>query len=164
MTNTVNLNVSTLRARTIYDRLMALPRDKDLSNNEWTRRAKVNTSFFTNLKNGSEPSVGNLRAILTVVGVSLPEFFVNEAEGRLVKTPTAEQLEAAIGAVLPGLPRNPDKRAQYLAEAVQSVLELPVGTPSNVVQVDLRGMVEERRAQQLRESNKSSGSALPRTG
>lgn len=164
MTNTVKINVSAFRARALYERLMALPRDKDLSNNEWTRRAKVNTSFFTNLKNGSEPSVGNLRAILEVVGVSLPEFFLDEAQGRLAKTPTVAQLAAAIEAVLPGLPRNLDKRAQYLAEAVQSVLELPVGTPSNVVQVDLRAMVEEKRAQQLRESNKSSGSALPRTG
>lgn len=110
------------RARAIYGRLMSLERPGNLSNNEWAKKAGVNTSFFTNLKNGSEPSVGNLRTVLGAVGVSLPEFFAEEAMGRLIFSPSMEELIQAIADALPGLPRTPGKRARYLAEVVQASL------------------------------------------
>ncbi|MFD1951353.1 hypothetical protein ACFSGX_11320 [Sphingomonas arantia] len=95
------------------------------SNSEWTARSGVNSSFFTNVKNGSEPSVGNLRAVLEAIDITLPEFLLHEARGRLMKVPSQEALARAIQDVLPGLPRRPEKRAAYLAEALISVLALP---------------------------------------
>lgn len=116
---------ATRRAKEIYERLMALPRPEQLSNNEWAARAGVNTSFFTNLRRGSEPSVGNLRSVLEVVGISLPEFFLFEAQGRLVPAPAHEDLIEAFLLALPGLPRRQDRRAEYLSQVVQDVLALP---------------------------------------
>lgn len=113
-----------LRAREIYEKLMKLPRPDALSNNEWAKRAGVNTSFFTNLRNGSQPGVVNLEAVLRVVDISLPEFFLGNGVGQLTYLPSVQDLEGAMRAALPGLPRSPDRRAEYLAEVVLSVLAL----------------------------------------
>lgn len=161
---TVKMNTSALRAKTIYDRLMSLPRDGSLSNNEWAKKAGVNTSFFTNLKNGSEPSIGNLRAVLAAANVSIPEFFASEAEGRLIPAPSKDFLEAAIREVLPGLPRNQDKRAEYLAEALLHALELHPDHLSNIVTLDFRDLAEKRKAAEAPCSTSSAESSLPRTG
>lgn len=118
------------RAKAIYDRLMLIDRPAGLSNNEWAAKAGVNTSFFTNLRNGSEPSVGNLRAVLEVVGLSLPEFFASEAAGRLIFAPDERQLIGAIRDALPGLPKRHDRRAEYLADVVQAVLRIPLDRPA----------------------------------
>jgi hypothetical protein len=116
----------------IYTQLMDIDRPVGLSNNDWAKRAGVNTSFFTNLKNGSEPSVGNLRAVLSVVDISLPEFFAQEAEGRLIRPPSQADLEDAIRRALPAMPRKPETRARYLAEVVSAILALPARRPSIV--------------------------------
>ncbi|WP_156878157.1 hypothetical protein [Sphingopyxis sp. QXT-31] len=116
---------SARRAREIYDRLMSLPRPDGYSNNQWASDAGVNTSFFTNLKNGSEPSVGNLRSVIEVQGITLPEFFLGEAHGRLSPTASVERLERAILEALPDAPKRYDKRARYLAEVVSQILQLP---------------------------------------
>lgn len=113
------------RAREIYERLMRLPRPTDISNNTWAAEAGVNTSFFTNLRNGSEPSIGNLRKVLEVVDVSLPEFFLSEADGRLIPAVSKETLETALLEALPDAPRRLDKRARFLAEVVSQILQLP---------------------------------------
>lgn len=124
-----------LRARALHARLMALPRPReDYSNNDWTAEAGVSTSFFTNMqgrsKPASEPSVGNLRLVLEAVGSTLPEFFADEAQGRLIARPTRQELEQAIADALPGLPKQADKRPGYLAEAVLNVLALPKSRPA----------------------------------
>lgn len=113
------------RAREIYDRLMALPRPEDMSNNTWAAKAGVNTSFFTNLRNGSEPSIGNLRKVLEAVDASLPEFFLSEAAGRLMPAVSREELEKALSEALLDAPKRADKRARYLAEVVLQILQLP---------------------------------------
>jgi hypothetical protein len=56
-------------AARIYGKLCRLKPD-DLSFADWTKRAELNTSFFTNLKNGSDPSVTNLHSALDVIGVT----------------------------------------------------------------------------------------------
>lgn len=115
------------RAVAIYNRLMALPRPSDISsNNAWTDKAGVSTSFFTNMqgkkKAASEPSIGNLRSVLEAAGSSLPEFFLHEAQGRVIPAPTKQALEQAIEKVLPRLPKK--DRAEFLAEAVIGALGL----------------------------------------
>ena len=123
-------------AKEMYRRLLAL-RDEvqpSMSNNKWTSEAGVSTSFFTNMqgesKAASEPSISNLRAVLSVLGISLPEFFAQEAQGRLVHAPNEQALIHAFSDALPDLPRNAGARAAYLASTVQRLLELPESRPS----------------------------------
>lgn len=126
------------RAKELYRRLMKL-RDcvqPELSNNEWTRKAGVSTSFFTNMqgvrKSASEPTVGNLRLVLEAIGVSLPEFFVNESGGRLMVRPSEQALTRAFVDALTGdgLPRKRDAQAAYLASTVLKLLALPEDRPA----------------------------------
>ena len=116
------------RSRVLYARLMALKPD-DLSERAWLRNAGVNSSFFSNLRNkGAEPTIGNLRAVLEAIGLTIPEFFVSEAQGRLFPAPSEQELTEAIRRVLPGLPAttpSSDRRAEYLAATVLDVLGLP---------------------------------------
>jgi hypothetical protein len=114
------------RAAEIHRRLAAL-RPPELSERQWTIRAGVSPSFFTNLAGAkkSEPSVGNLRSILAAIDVTLPEFFADEAKGRLVPAPTRQALEAAIADALPAMPRAPGRRAAYLAATLEALLKLP---------------------------------------
>ena len=112
-------------ANAIYERLMKLRRTEDMSNNEWAKRAGVNTSFFTNLRKGSDPSIGNLRAVLAVAGVSLPEFFLDEASGRLILPPDVSALGGALADAISSMPRRADRRASYLAEILSGILALP---------------------------------------
>lgn len=124
------------RARALYRRLMALARPAALSsNNKWTEQAGVSTSFFTNMQGGtkpaSEPSIGNLRRVLEAAGTTIPEFFAEEAEGRLVPAPTRQALETAIRNAWPSMPRDPGKRPGFLAEVVLRELALPSDRPSS---------------------------------
>jgi len=125
------------RAKAIYARLMRL-KQPAMSNNDWTKKAGVSTSFFTNMqgikKAASEPSIGNLRLVLEAAGSSLPEFFIAEAKGRVVPTPTRPALIEAFREALPQLPRSADTRAEYLAEVVERILVLPsdlIAMPAN---------------------------------
>lgn len=115
-------------ARDIAKRLRQLDVPAALrdSNNEWCRRAGVNTSFFTALNKGSDPSVNNLRRILRAAGSSLPEFFLHEASRDLARRPTKQELENALLEAFDGpIPKSPGRRAEYLAEVVERLLELP---------------------------------------
>lgn len=123
------------RAVRLYAMLMAL-KPANLTERQWTKKAGVSGSFFTNLKGGSEPSIGLLRQVLNAVGVSLPEFFVQEAEGRLVQAPNEQELAAAIERVLPGLPLAADKRAEFLASTVSGVLRLPASMRTRIANDD----------------------------
>lgn len=120
----------------IYRRLMALKEatGDGRSNNKWATEAGVNTSFFTNIgagtKEPSDPAVNNLRLILDAINSSLPEFFLHEAQGRVVAAPTRQALEKAFVEALPDLPRNADARASYLASTVLQLLGLPENRPA----------------------------------
>jgi transcriptional regulator with XRE-family HTH domain len=114
-----------VRAAQIYEKLMALPRPDNLSNNVWAFRAGVNSSFFVNMRKGSEPSVASLRKVLNVVGVSLSEFFADESEGRMIAAPDVEFLSELLETLLANAPRRQDRRAAFLAEALSQALALP---------------------------------------
>lgn len=97
---------------------------------QWCKAAGVSSSFFSNLrgtptKGPSDPSVGKLRAMLEAAGVTLSEFFAEESQGRVTLMPTKPTLEQLIAAALPGRPRQDDRLAEYLAETVLELLELP---------------------------------------
>lgn len=117
------------RAKALYERLMQI-RPEGLSNNQWTAKAGVSTSFFTNMqgrnKPASEPSIGNLRLVLKAIGMTLPEFFLDEAPGQYVRLPTKRALERVLAEALDELPSQPDRHPEYVAEAVLRVLA-PLG-------------------------------------
>jgi hypothetical protein len=100
------------------------------SERQWVEASGVSSSFFTNLRGSeskapSDPSVGNLRLVLEAGGSSIPEFFLEEAQGRLVRPPTRSELEAAFRDALDDLPARRERRAEYLASVVESLLRLP---------------------------------------
>jgi len=124
------------RAKVIYQRLMDLPRDESFaSNNNWTKKAGVSTSFFTNLqgtkKPASEPSIGNLRAVLEAAGSSIPEFFLHEAKHRLARAPTRQAIEQALLDAWDEAPPEQERRIAYLASTVLRLLELPADQPAS---------------------------------
>jgi hypothetical protein len=100
------------------------------SERQWTIDAGVNNSWFSNLrgtptKPPSDPSIDSLRAILDARGVTLAEFFLDEAQGRVARIPNRQALERAILDALPQLPGKSLARAQYLVQVVAGVLALP---------------------------------------
>jgi hypothetical protein len=118
-------------ALTIAERLEDV-KPSDLSERQWTQKAGVSPSFFSNLrgtptKPPSDPSVDQLRQVLRVVRVSLAEFFLPEADGALARAPSRRAVEQAIADALPSLPSKAADRARYLAEVVAGVLALPSG-------------------------------------
>lgn len=148
---------ATRSARGIYDRLMALPRDEGLSNNEWAKKAGVNTSFFTNLRNGSDPSVNNLRSVLSVLNYSLPEFFLDESRGRVLNKPSQQQVESALAQALTTLPKRADRRASYLAEVVLQILG-PRGIDlASQPNRDDQGAIGDAEAPVIRHATKTAG-------
>ena len=124
-------NLAEASARGIAERFrsMGVP-DAFRSERQWVEKAGVSSSFFTNLRGSetkapSDPSVGNLRLVLEAGGSSIPEFFADEARGRLVRPPTRQELEAAFRDALDALPARKERRAEYLASVVESLLRLP---------------------------------------
>lgn len=152
------------RARDTYQRLMVLKESvkPEMSNNEWTKKAGVSTSFFTNMqgntKPASEPTVGNLRAVLAVMGVSLPEFFLAEAKGRLAPVPTQQVLERALADAWAGkMPRTQAGRISYLASVVRQLLQLPAPLPTTAGANDDSEAVVPGEAAPTRRATKRAG-------
>jgi hypothetical protein len=102
---------------------------------QWLIEAEVSPSFFSNLrgtptKPPSVPSVENLSKVLKVANVTLSEFFLPDAHGKVALAPTAQELEKALRYALMSLPKRPSDRPAYLLEAVQGVLGLPADRPA----------------------------------
>jgi hypothetical protein len=121
-------------------RELGLP-ERFRSERQWVEAAGVSSSFFTNLRGSdtkppSDPSVGNLRLVLEAGGSSIPEFLADEANGRLVRPPTRPELEAAFRDALDDLPARRERRAEYLASVVESLLRLPQGRPASKAGAD----------------------------
>jgi len=117
-----------LSALTIAARLAQNPHP--ISERQWTKDAEVSPSFFSNLrgtptKPPSDPSVDQLRKMLSVRGLNLAEFFLEEARGKLVRVPTKQALEQALADVWEGLPKGRDRQIAYVAENVLRALQLP---------------------------------------
>ena len=124
-------NLAEASARAIAERFrrLGLP-ERFRSERQWVEAAGVSSSFFTNLRGNetkppSDPSVGNLRRVLDAGGTSLPEFFADEASGRVVRPPTRQELEEAFREALDDLPARKERRAEYLASVVERLLRLP---------------------------------------
>lgn len=126
-------------ALAIAERLAAIPRN--ISERQWTMDAGVSPSFFSNLrgtptKPPSDPSVDQLRQILSVRGVTLSEFFLPEASSRVVRVPTQRDVERAFERALAGLPAKQSARPAYLASVVAGALGLPASLPPTEDEAD----------------------------
>lgn len=102
---------------------------------QWLAEAEVSPSFFSNMrgtptKPPSVPSVENLSKVLKVANVTLSEFFLPDARGKVALAPTVQELEQALRYALMSLPKKPSDRPAFLLEALQGVLGLPAGRPS----------------------------------
>lgn len=119
------------RAREIHRRLMQI-QPEGLTERQWTIKAGVSSSFFTNLlgnekKPPSEPSIGNLRAVVEAAGSTLSEFFLSEARGRVIPNPPEEDAIEVFRDLVARMPKRPDARARFLNENVRRLLGLPPG-------------------------------------
>jgi hypothetical protein len=138
-------------ARAIAERFrkMGVP-EPFRSERQWVSAAGVSSSFFTNLRGSetkapSDPSIGNLRLVLEAAGSSIPEFFAEEAQGRMVRPPTRQELEEALRDALDALPARKERRAEYLASVVEQLLRLPQSRPASRAAADA-GATDDRKA------------------
>ncbi len=138
----------------LYAQLMRI-KPAGLTERQWTIKAGVSPSFFVNLRGSatkppSEPTIGNLRAVVEATGVSLLDFFALEASVRMV--PTKQALEKALSEVLDRLPNEPEDRLAYLATNLSGALALPESyasseeTPDRIETVDSEEGYAPRRA------------------
>lgn len=100
------------------------------SERHWADKAGVSASFFSNLrgtptKPPSVPSVKQLADVLKVVNVTLSEFFLPDARGRVGRVPSEQALERRLSMALVELPKKPADRLPYLLDTVLGVLGLP---------------------------------------
>lgn len=106
--------------------MFARAKPDDLSWRQWTIQADVSGSFFTDVKNGIDPSIGRVERVVNAIGLSLVDFF----EGRLpadVVASSDETLVQTLRVAIQDMPRgSADKRAQYLAEYLSTALGLPI--------------------------------------
>lgn len=118
------------RAAALYDRLADM-KPADWSFNEWTDKAGVNSSFFTNMKKGSAPSVFNLEAILRPLDLTLSEFFGANNPARMTLA-NEEVLWPVLGGMLgEALGREPtESQLRVIASALPRVLELVAKLPA----------------------------------
>lgn len=149
------------RALEINDRLMDL-KPTDLSEAQWCKRAGVSGSFFTNMrgKKGSppsEPSLKNLIAVLDVINVTLPEFFLREGQGRVIPNPPEEDTVAAYRDLIQRLPKGADAGARFLNRNVRKLLGLPPGPRLADPELGLEGDAPEEAAP-VRSATKKAGS------
>lgn len=102
---------------------------------QWLLAAGVSSSFISNLrgtptKAPADPSVSSLRTVLSAGNITLPEFFLDEARGRVIQAPTKQALEEALADAMPQLPRRVEDRPSYLAQVVLDALALPADRPA----------------------------------
>lgn len=124
------------RAKDLAERFSAI-RPDELSERQLCLKAGVSLSFFSNLRGAgkkppSEPTIGNVRDVLRVLGTTIPEFFIEEARGRVIAIPAKKKLEEVLAGALENLPRRVDRRPAYLASVVLRALELPEAGQANL--------------------------------
>lgn len=105
------------------DAMLSRVKPVDLTERGWLLAAKVNTSFFTDLRNkGTAPSIDKVERLARVAGLSLAEFVAGKKPDEAI---SASQLEQAILDSFPLPPLPFDRQAAYLADVVLDVLGLP---------------------------------------
>ena len=79
-------------------------RPSDLNWAEWSRRARVSTSYFQDLKKGKTPSIDRLTRILGAIGMTLSDFHALESERDGAPILRVDSPRAAF--IAPGDPRD----------------------------------------------------------
>ena len=113
------------------DRLLEQVRPAELSERQFCLQSKVSTSFFTDLRNGTEPGIDRVERLANRAGLRLSQLVEGAdhlASGRLavpMVLPSEERLTAMMSALLKsvGLDREADARAGELAQLLPTALE-----------------------------------------
>lgn len=103
------------------DAMLGRIKPDDMSERGWLLAAQVNTSFFTDLRKGTVPSIDKVERLARAAGLSLAEFV---SDGERVGV-SASHLHKAIQEALPLPPFPPERQAAYLADIVLDILGLP---------------------------------------
>ena len=77
----------------------------------------------------TERVLKNISAVLEAAGSSLPEFFLDQAGGRVIPRPNRRAVEEALRDALDDLPARKDRRVEYLMTTFAPLLQLPEGPP-----------------------------------
>jgi transcriptional regulator with XRE-family HTH domain len=113
------------------DHLLELARPAGLSERQFCIQSKVSTSFFTDLRNGRDPSIDRVERLANRAGLRLSQL-VDGADatraGRLavpIALPSEERLADMMSALLKsvGLEKEADARAGELAQLLPTALE-----------------------------------------
>lgn len=101
--------------------LLAGAKPADLSERQWCLKAGVSTSFFTDIRKGTVPSIDKVERMANAAGQSLAEFVTGASPERV----SEQELRRAIldAFPLPSVP--PEQQASYLADIVLKILALP---------------------------------------
>lgn len=103
------------------DALLSRAKPADLSERQWCLKAGVSTSFFTDVRKGTVPSIDKVERMANAAGQSLAEF----VSGGPQKGVNAARLQKAILDAFPLPPLPFDQQAGYLADVVLDILGLP---------------------------------------
>lgn len=122
------------------DAMLSRVKPDELTERGWLLAAKVNTSFFTDLRNkGTAPSIDKVERLARIAGLSLAEFVAGKKPDEAI---SASQLEQAILDSFPLPPLPFDRQAAYLADVVLDVLGLPPAEQTNLASAESHEGVE----------------------
>jgi hypothetical protein len=112
----------------LYDRLRRI-QPSDLNDRQWCIAGKVSTSFFTDVRNGTIPSIDKVERMVNVAGMTLTDFV---SDGELRRGFSVDQLRSAFQDALPLPVGSLERQASFLADVVLDILGLPPSLQPNL--------------------------------
>lgn len=109
------------------DGMLRRVQPKGLSVRKWCEASQVSTSFFTDLRKGTEPGIDKIERLVNKAGLSLSQFIANDEAPAI----SEETLRQAIRDAFPLPPKPFDQQAEYLADIVLGILALPPSRQPN---------------------------------
>lgn len=106
---------------TRLDGMLRRVQPEGLSVRKWCEASQVSTSFFTDLRNGTEPGIDKIERLVNRAGLSLAQFIADDAAPAI----SEDELRQAIRDAFPLPPKPFDQQAEYLADIVLDILALP---------------------------------------
>ncbi len=146
--------------------LLMAAKPADLSERQWCLRGKVSTSFFTDIRSGTDPSIDRVERMANAIGLRLSDL-VEGAQAQPAAPAPALPSEAQLAAMIDlGLDAGvtdatPRARiAQIVAPIVREQLRLfrSPGSPPAKGEAHVRGTTARSRP-----ATRKSGKAAPRT-
>ena len=105
-------------------------RPEGMSWRQWCEAARVNTSFFTDLRKGREPGIDKIERLAAAAGFTLAEFLGESERTRAALDPDALIIVLSELFRRPGPGEPDDPLLQARAEALAHVLQLLARNPA----------------------------------